>query len=177
VPPEARARPASGTYAICSARLAPDEGVDVAIRACAAEGFPLVVTGHGPDEGELRSLAAKLGADVRFAGRVPDAELARLRAGAALAIVPSRFAETFGLSAAEAMAACLPVAASRVGALTDLLPGPDLARMGDADALAGVARRLWGDAAVGERNAQFIGGHAAPDAVAQALARVYDGPA
>ena len=51
------------------------------------------------------------------------------------------------------MAAGLPVAASRVGALTDLLPDADLARMGDADALAGVARRLWGDAAVGERNA------------------------
>jgi len=114
---------------------------------------------------------------VRFAGRVPDVELARLRAGAAVAIVPSRFAETFGLSAAEAMAAGLPVAASRVGALTDLLPGADLARMGDADALAGVARRLWGDAAVGERNADFIAGHAAPDAVAQALARVYDRPA
>jgi glycosyltransferase involved in cell wall biosynthesis len=177
VPPELRARPATGTYAICSARLAPDKGVDVAIRACAAEGFPLVVTGHGPDEGELRSLAASLGADVRFAGRVPDAELARLRAGAALAIVPSRFAETFGLSAAEAMAAGLPVAASRVGALTDLLPQADLTRMGDAAALAAAARRLWGDAAVGERNAHFIAGHAAPDAVAQALARVYDGPA
>ncbi len=135
-PPSCAHSPPSGTYAICSARLAPDKGVDVAIRACAAEGIPLVVTGHGPDEGELRALAASLGADVRFAGRVPDAELARLRAGAALAIVPSRFAETFGLSAAEAMAAGLPVAASRVGALTDLLPDADLAPMGDADALA-----------------------------------------
>jgi glycosyltransferase involved in cell wall biosynthesis len=177
VPASLRATPGEGMYAICSARLAPDKGVDVAIRACAAERLPLVVTGHGPQEGSLRALAASLGADVRFAGRVPDAELARLRAGAALAIVPSRFAETFGLAAAEAMAAGLPVAASRVGALTDLLPDTDLARMGDAGALAGVARRLWGDAAVGERNAAFVGAHAAPGAVAQALAQVYAAPA
>ena len=40
--------------------------------------------------------------------------------GAAIALVPSRSAETFGLAAAEAMAAGLPVAASRVGALPEL---------------------------------------------------------
>ncbi len=177
VPVELRAQPAAGTYAICSARLAPDKGVDVAIRACAAEGLPLVVTGHGPDENALRGLAASLAADVRFAGRVPDAELTRLRAGAALAVVPSRFAETFGLAAAEAMAAGLPVAAARVGALTDLLPDADLAPMGDPVALGAVARRLWGDTVTGERNAEFIGAHAAPDAVAHALAAVYDAPA
>ena len=37
-------------------------------------------------------------------GSVDDAELARLRADAAIALVPSRSAETFGLAAAEAMA-------------------------------------------------------------------------
>ena len=45
----------------------------------------------------------------------------QLRAGAALALVPSRSAETFGLAAAEAMAAGLPVAGSRVGALPELV--------------------------------------------------------
>ena len=54
-------------------------------------------------------------------GRVEDARLAQLRAGAALALVPSRSAENLGLAAAEAMAAGLPVAASRVGALPELV--------------------------------------------------------
>ena len=60
----------------------------------------------------------------------------RLRAGAAIALVPSRSAETFGLAAAEAMAAGLPVAASRVGALPELLDEQGLVAAGDAGALA-----------------------------------------
>ena len=96
-------------------RLAPEKGVDVAIDACRAAGIALVVAGDGPEREALQARAGD--ADVRFVGHVDDAELARLRAGAAIALVPSRSAETFGLAAAEAMAAGLPVAASRVGAL------------------------------------------------------------
>ena len=170
-----RADPASGTYAVCSARLAPDKGVDVAIEACARAGVPLVITGHGPQEAELRALAARRGADVRFAGRVSDDELARLRAGAALAIVPSRFAETFGLSAAEAMACGLPVAATRVGALPDLLPDDDLVPPGDVAALAALVRTRFGDAERGRRNADHVAQFASPAAVVQQLAAVYAG--
>ncbi len=174
-PPERRADPRRGTYAIVSARFAPDKGVDVAIEACAAAGVPLVITGHGPDEAALRSLAARLGGDVRFAGRVPDAELDALREHAALAIVPSRFAETFGLSAAEAMAAGLPVVGTAVGALGDLLDPEDLVPPGDPVALAAAVRRRYGDEAAGARNAARIAEHASPAAVARALSAVYDG--
>ena len=168
-----RARPADGTYALVAGRLATDKGVDVAISACAAEGLPLVIAGAGPQEGELRALAARLGGEVTFAGRVGDDELARLRAGAAVALVPSRLAESFGLSCAEAMAAGLPVAASRVGALGELLPDEDVVPADDATALGAAARRLWGDADAGERNARVVAERAAPAAVAQALAAVY----
>ena len=72
-------------------------------------------------------------------------ELAALRAGAAIALVPSRSAETFGLAAAEAMAAGLPVAASRVGALPELVGEEGLVPPGDAGALARAIARLAGD--------------------------------
>jgi glycosyltransferase involved in cell wall biosynthesis len=173
VPQVLRARPAAGEYALFAGRLAHDKGPDLAIAACAAERIPLVVAGDGPQEGELRALAARLGGEVTFSGRVDGAELARLRAGAALAIVPSRLSETFGLSCAEAMAAGLPVAATRAGALGELLPDADLAPREDVAALGALTRRLWGDAAVGERNARTIARAAAPAAVAERLAAIY----
>lgn len=170
-----RARPADGAYALFAGRLAHDKGPDLAIEACAAERIPLVVAGDGPQDAELRALAARLGGEVTFTGRVGDEELTRLRRGAALAIVSSRLAETFGLSCAEAMAAGLPVAATSVGALTELLPEGDHAPANDAPALGGLARRLYGDVAAGERNAQTIAERAAPAAVARQLAAVYEG--
>ncbi len=89
-------------------------------------------------------------------GRVDDAELARLRAGAAIALAPSRSAETFGLAAAEAMAAGVPVAASRVGALAELVDREGLVPPGDAAALARAIRRLAGDRSAGERGRERV---------------------
>jgi glycosyltransferase involved in cell wall biosynthesis len=170
----ARRSPPSGGYALVVSRLAPEKGVDVAIDACRLAGMPLVVAGDGPELRTLRELAGD--GDVRFAGHVEDTELAELRAGAALALVPSRAAETFGIAAAEAMAAGLPVAASRVGALPELLDAEDLVPAGDARALAGAIERLRGDARAGARNLRRVRERCAPATVAAALARAYGGP-
>src|SRR5947208_793555 len=99
-----RSRAAEGVHALVASRLAPEKGVDVAVDACAAAGVPLVVAGDGPEAAALRRRAARAGTDVRFAGRVDDSALAELRAQSALAVVPSRSWETFGLAPAEAMA-------------------------------------------------------------------------
>ncbi|HEX8123203.1 MAG TPA: glycosyltransferase family 4 protein [Solirubrobacteraceae bacterium] len=160
--------------AIVTSRLAPEKGIDVAIDACRAAGLPLVVAGDGPLEAELRARAA--GHDVRFAGRVPQEELEQLRAGAGVAIVPSRSGETFGLAAAEAMAAGLPVAATRIGALPELVPAGQLAPPGDAAALGELARRLRGDEAAARAGLDAVARIAAPEVVAPALAAVYDDP-
>jgi glycosyltransferase involved in cell wall biosynthesis len=160
---------AAGGPALVASRLAPEKGVDVAIEACRRAGIPLVVAGDGPLEARAR------GADVTFAGRVSDDELAELRRGASLAIVPSRSAETFGLAAAEAMAAGLPVAATRIGALTDLLPPEQLAPPGDASALGELVTRLRGDRAAAERGRARVRELAAPATVASRLRAVYGG--
>ncbi len=160
-------------YALIASRLAPEKGVDVAIDACRLAGVELVIAGDGPQRTRLEAHAA--GGGVRFAGRVDDGELARLRAHASIALVPSRSAETFGLAAAEAMAAALPVAASRAGALGELLGEHALVAPGDAGALAEAIGRLAGDSAEGARNLQRVRAVCAPTVVADALARVYDG--
>ena len=88
--------------------------------------------------------------------------------------MPSRSAETFGLAAAEAMAAGLPVVASAIGALPELCDPDGLVAPGDAAALAVAARARFGDAAAGERGRRRIAELAAPAAVAPALRAVYD---
>jgi glycosyltransferase involved in cell wall biosynthesis len=164
----ASASPAgAGGYALYVGRLAEEKGVDVAIEACRLAGTPLVVAGDGPLRPRLSG--------ARFVGRVTDAELAGLRAGASVAVVPSRSAETFGLAAAEAMATGLPVAASRVGALPELVESAGLVAAGDPAALAAAILRLRGDAAAGDRALARVRSLTAPEVVAPALAAVYAG--
>lgn len=171
--------PTRGGYALVVSRLAPEKGVDVAIDACRLAGLELVVAGDGPEREALalRARAGVASADVRFAGHVDDAELARLRAGAAIALVPSRSAETFGLAAAEAMADGLPVVASRIGALGELVEDAALVAPGDAAALAEATSRLAGDSVAGERARERVRAVCAPALVASALAEIYDGSA
>ena len=99
--------------------------------------------------------------------------LERLRHDAAVALVPSRSNETFGLAAAHAMAAGVPVVASRIGALAELVDAEGLVPPGDADALARAMQRRWGDAAAGERGLRRVRERCAPEAVAERLAAVY----
>jgi len=167
--------PSPGRYALVVSRLAPEKGVDVAIAACRLAGISLVVAGDGPELPALRELAGD--GDVRFAGRVDDAELARLRAGASIALMPSRSAETFGMAAAEAMAAGLPVAASRVGALPELVDEPCLTAPGEASGLAETIARVLADPAAGQRGLERVRAACAPDVVARGLVSVYDGAA
>jgi glycosyltransferase involved in cell wall biosynthesis len=163
-----RAAPAPDGYALVVSRLAPEKGVDVAIEACRRAGVPLVIAGDGPQRAALEQAAR--GADVRFCGAVDDAQLARLRAQAGVAVVPSLAAETFGLAAAEAMAAGLPVAALAVGALPELLPEGWLSSKED---LAATIARLRGDAAAGELGLEIARERLAPERVAPALEAIY----
>jgi glycosyltransferase involved in cell wall biosynthesis len=167
-----RSAAAAGSHALVVSRLAPEKGVDVAIAACAAAGVPLVIAGDGPLLATLRARAQ--GTDTRFAGRLGDVELGRLRAGAGLAVVPSRSAETFGLVAAEAMAAGLPIAGSAIGALPELCGAEGLVAPGDAAALALAIRARFGDEQAGERGRRRVLEVASPPAVGRALGAVYE---
>jgi glycosyltransferase involved in cell wall biosynthesis len=169
--PRTLAQP-GGSYALVASRLAPEKGVDVAIDACRAAGMALVIAGEGPERNALQAQAGD--SEVRFVGHVDDAELAALRAGAAIALVPSRSAETFGLAAAEAMAAGLPVAASRVGALGELVDEQGLVPAGDAGALAQAIGRLAADRAAGARGLERVRALCSPERVAASLASIYD---
>jgi glycosyltransferase involved in cell wall biosynthesis len=156
--------------AILATRLSPEKGVEVAIEACRRARVPLVIAGDGPERARLE---ARAGEGVRVTGRVSADRLRELRRQSSVAVLPSRAAETFGLAAAEAMAAGLPVAATRVGALPELVPDAWLAPPGDASALAEVIARLRGDTAAGAVALDRVRALAAPDVVAPALREIY----
>lgn len=82
----------------------------------------LIVIGDGPDRAELEALAERmnLGANVLWLGQQEPEAVQRLYAALDLVVVPSFF-EGFGLVAAEAMAAGLPVIASRVDGLVEVV--------------------------------------------------------
>jgi glycosyltransferase involved in cell wall biosynthesis len=166
-----RLRSTADGYALVVSRLAPEKGIDVAIDACRTVGVPLIVAGDGPELDALRAHASD--GDVRFPGRVEGEELRRLRAGAAIAIVPSRSAETFGMVTAEAMAAGVPVVASRIGALPELVEETALVEPGDAQGLAVAIGRLWGDTAAAERGRARVRELCAPEVVADGLRAIY----
>jgi glycosyltransferase involved in cell wall biosynthesis len=182
-----RSRAAGGSYALYAGRLTEEKGVADAIAACRAAGVPLVIAGDGPQASALRALAddpassaapgdaAAMAPSVRFTGRVDAAELARLRAGAALALVPSRYAEILPLAALEAMAAGLPVVASRAGGLAEIVPAPGLHPPGDVAAMAERIGALYGDAAAGEVVLAVARERTAPAVIGAALRAVYDG--
>ncbi len=143
-----------GDEAIVSAvRLVSLKGMQHALAAMAqlAESRPrlkLVIAGEGPYAGELSSQANEMGLADRLilAGFIPQNLLANFYSLGKVAVFPSQGEEALGLSAAEAMACGLPVVASDLGGLPEVV-GAD----------AGVL--------IPPKN---------PDALAEALAKILD---
>ncbi|GAA0432400.1 glycosyl transferase [Acrocarpospora corrugata] len=105
----------------------------------------LVVLGEGPERGALARQAHSFGLDLRLLGSRPD--VGRWLARADVVAHPS-LAEPLGIAVMEAMAAGVPVAASAVGGIPELLTGRGLlVPPGDAGALADALERLLSDPA------------------------------
>jgi glycosyltransferase involved in cell wall biosynthesis len=135
-----------GRFALVAARLSPEKGIDTAIEAAAAAGVPLRIAGEGPAQAELAELASRLGAPVELLGRLGRKELVRLLFEAAVAVLPSRYHEFSPFSALEAMAAGVPVVATRMGGLPELIGEERCVPANDAAALAERLGSLWEDA-------------------------------
>jgi len=108
-------------------RIREEKGVDTLVKAMpkvikAIPNVQLLIIGDGPDRTALEQLSEKLGIQDHLywiGAKSPDAVLPYY-AIMDIAVVPSRF-EGFGLSAAEAMAAGVPVIASDVDGLKEVV--------------------------------------------------------
>ena len=124
-------------------RLFPKNGVEFFIRA-----LPLimdeveveaVLVGDGPQREYLEGLARELGVEesIHFLGKQPHPSMPGLLSSGSLAVVPSLM-EATSVAALEAMACGLPVAASAVGGLPEIVDDEvgGLFAPGDPDSLA-----------------------------------------
>ncbi len=131
-----------GEYALYVGRLSSEKGADTVISASVEAGVPLVVAGDGPEVDLCRRIAQR-SADVQMLGRISSEELSKLRAGAAFAVVPSRGPEMSPLAALEAMASGLPVLASRIGGLPEIVGAQQTVVPGDVSHWARAIKELW----------------------------------
>jgi glycosyltransferase involved in cell wall biosynthesis len=136
-------RAGHGAYALVTGRLVEEKGFDTAIAAARGAGVPLRVAGDGPDETRLRALAT--GADVKFMGRVSPAELARLRARAGVALMPSRWEEPCPYAVLDSLAGGVPVLASDRGGLPELVGAGSTLPADDVPAWTSALATLWSD--------------------------------
>lgn len=135
-------------------RLARETGASVAIPAhgtatvdtvtSAAAGAATVDTVTAATTG---AAAAEAAADVAFLGRLAPEDVRRELAGAAMVLMPSRYHEFSPYSALEAMAAGVPVVATAMGGLPELLGEDRCVPIGDIPAFAARVGELWADPA------------------------------
>jgi len=125
-----------GGGAVVIARLTPQKRVDLAIEtvaflaSCGHE-LPLTIVGDGPERGALERLVEKLGVGpfVRFTGAIASVEVPSYLAQADLMIFPAQ-GEGFGLVAAEALMAGVPVVACwDGGGVLDVVPPSGAGRL------------------------------------------------
>jgi glycosyltransferase involved in cell wall biosynthesis len=138
-------------------RLVREKGVDWFLRAAARvvrerPRTVFIVAGDGPARLSLERLtrALVIEKNVTFTGHLSRGVLDRRIAGAWVQVVPSLWAEPFGLVTIEAMARGTPVVATATGASSELIEDGEtglLVPPGDDEALAAAVLRLVDDPA------------------------------
>ncbi|HET7248423.1 MAG TPA: glycosyltransferase [Gemmatimonadales bacterium] len=135
------------TGALFVGRLAPEKGTQVLARAAATR-LPAVidVIGAGPERSSLEA-----GPGIRLLGsQTPQTVYAKMREAAYL-VVPSVCYENFPLTVVEAFANGLPVIASRLGAMAELVRDGETGVLFEAGSAEDLARTMaWADAHPGD---------------------------
>ncbi|MGW8266471.1 MAG: glycosyltransferase family 4 protein [Longimicrobiales bacterium] len=156
------ALPASGRPRIVvPRRLFPKNGVEFFVRALpdilAESEVDVVLIGDGPERERLEGLARELGVfgQVSFLGKRPHKEMPGLLCSGTVAVIPSLM-EATSVAALEAMACGVPVAASDVGGLPEIVDESvgGLFRAGDEKDLARVVTGLLKDSELPEKGAR-----------------------
>jgi len=113
-----------GDYAIFMARLDPEKGVRTMLQAWRElSAIPLQIRGAGQLEQEVRDFIRTNGMhNIELVGRMTEKELDQFRRQARLLVWPSEgYYETFGMVAVECFAVGIPVIASKIGVMNEIV--------------------------------------------------------
>jgi glycosyltransferase involved in cell wall biosynthesis len=117
-------RQGAGDYALFVGRLAPEKGIATLLSAWKrlSSKVPLRVYGDGSLRSDVERAATADGAGlIQFYGWADRRAVIDAIKGARFLVFPSEWYETFGLSVIEAFACGVPVIASRLGAVAELV--------------------------------------------------------
>ena len=140
-PPDAV--PSDARILLAVSRLTRQKGIDVAVEALSLlpDDVVLVVLGEGPERGALEELAREhaVASQVILPGRVPD--VAAWLRRASVYVQPARW-EGFGLAVLEAMVCGVPVVATNVSSLPELVADGETGLLVPPDDPAALARAI-----------------------------------
>lgn len=135
-----------GSHVLTIGRLSPDKGVATVLQAWETlEDVPLKITG----DGEMRATVeqfVEFHPGIKYLGFVDRKEMPELMQNARFLVFASKMYEVFPMVIAEAYASGIPVIASRLGAMAELIRDGEtglLFNPSDANDLAAKVRWLW----------------------------------
>jgi glycosyltransferase involved in cell wall biosynthesis len=135
-----------GKFALYAGRFSPEKGIRILIEACKLNGnIPIKIVGDGPMLSSVEQYAAD-NPSISLVGKLAHTELLNLMKKAFFIIVPSECYETFSIVIAEAFAYGLPVIATNIGALREIVADNVtglLFNPGDSADLAAKVRWAW----------------------------------
>ena len=183
-----RLRLSSAPTVVFAGRLVQEKGVDVLLRAFAGVNVEvpqarLLLIGDGPERPRLVRLVVELGLSevVSMPGHLSREQMEDACSAAWVQVVPSRWAEPFGMVAAEAMMRGTAVVASNCGGLTEIVQDGKtglLVTPGNDGTLAEALLRLIGDPElmehIGRAGREFALKHFTEAAFVERFIRLYE---
>ncbi|MBC7785210.1 MAG: glycosyltransferase [Burkholderiales bacterium] len=134
--PDVAPRNHAGEYVGYLGRISPEKGLDVLIAAARKTGLKTKIAG---DPSLMPQLQVGLPSNVEFVGKLKHDHLDEFLDGMRVLVVPSVWYEVFGLVCVEALSRGIPVIASDIGGLPEVVHHKEsglLVPAGDVDALA-----------------------------------------